>query len=908
MRTLVKLLLIMVVAVSVVPANAAIKTLAEWNFDSVSDTAGWQVGSGVDGLAVNNGNLTGRVTGGDPSVAGPQFEIAASPYQFVEIRMKNSAGGSGELFWANTTAEPYGGFRPEQFKRIEFKAGDFQVYRIFPFWQDLGKIIRLRIDPPQKSDFEIDYVRVMEMDAAPSSGLAFDFSKPGQAWLSPGTATVQGADGLTIAQPGEWMLASPRLDVKADGLPYLNLQMRSVGADLATLQWVGATAEGAKSCPLRLNPDGRWHNYNVLLGDLSGWTGTVSTILISGSLKEGQQIQIRSAGVSAKPTGPAEFQITSFGLVRPVNRIGEATPSIIKVVLMNTGGEPVKHEITARFNVSPGNKLNISERELPSVMGLKPGASVTMLFNVVPSQAVPVDVLFTAEIGDSSATASSTLRWYPPLSASVADYVPAPKSVRGDIDVGVYYFPGWSTYRAWSVLDAFPERKPLLGYYREGDPQIADWQIKWMTEHGITFIAYDWYWSAGSRSLDHALHQGLFNARYKDKIKFCLLWANHNAAGTSSADDVANVTNYWLDNYFSRLEYYKIDGKPVVIIFSPQRLTEDMGVDGVKQAFDKARAAAKARGLAGIYFMACTYPTNTKPMEQEGYDAFTGYNYPSAGSNGQNVEPYADNVKGYLDFWNRIADGSSVPYVPVTDPGWDSRPWGGANARQWTGKTTDLFKQMLENAKSFVEKHPANPKVVMAEAWNEFGEGDYIEPNAGFGFGHLDAIREVFTPAPKEHDDIVPADVGLSSVEMEKPKPATSWEFDDPKSVGWDAMMGIQGFGAANGILTMTATGNDPALTAWIGELDTSKFGSVEIRMKSDKGKQAQIFWQTPLWAINEDASVRFDLNSDGEFHVYRVDLRKITSWRSKVNALRFDPTDTAGAVVAVDYIRFLKR
>ena len=51
------------------------------------------------------------------------------------------------------------------------------------------------------------------------------------------------------------------------------------------------------------------------------------------------------------------------------------------------------------------------------------------------------------------------------------------------------------------MLDAFPERTPLLGYYREGDPSVMDWQIKWVVEHGISFFAFDWYWDRGRRQL-----------------------------------------------------------------------------------------------------------------------------------------------------------------------------------------------------------------------------------------------------------------------------------------------------------------------------------------------------------------------------------------------------------------------
>ncbi len=99
--------------------------------------------------------------------------------------------------------------------------------------------------------------------------------------------------------------------------------------------------------------------------------------------------------------------------------------------------------------------------------------------------------------------------------------------------MGAYYFPGWPSREKWQVLAAFPERTPLLGYYREGDPDVMDWQIKWAVEHGISFFAFDWYWDRGHRQLEHALHEGYLRARFRSFIKFCLLWANHNPPGSS---------------------------------------------------------------------------------------------------------------------------------------------------------------------------------------------------------------------------------------------------------------------------------------------------------------------------------------------------------------------------------------
>ena len=158
----------------------------------------------------------------------------------------------------------------------------------------------------------------------------------------------------------------------------------------------------------------------------------------------------------------------------------------------------------------------------------------------------------------------------PAMRGRKAAVVPAPQPVASSYDVGVYYFPGWGDYSRWQVLDEFPERTPVLGYYREGDPEVADWQLKWMAEHAVRFVAYDWYWDRGSRSLTQGLDGAYLHSRFKKDVKFCLLWANHNPKGSSSTADLLAVTHYWIDNYFKRPEYYTIDGKPMEIATAAQ--------------------------------------------------------------------------------------------------------------------------------------------------------------------------------------------------------------------------------------------------------------------------------------------------------------------------------------------------
>ncbi|MHB1034315.1 MAG: glycoside hydrolase family 99-like domain-containing protein [Pirellulales bacterium] len=494
-------------------------------------------------------------------------------------------------------------------------------------------------------------------------------------------------------------------------------------------------------------------------------------------------------------------------------------------------------------------------------------------------------------------------------------YVPAPQPVKSDYLVGAYYFPGWKpgVHTGWTAIRDFPERKPLLGWYHEGDPDIADWHIKWAVEHGISFFAYDWYWDRGQRQLEHAL-DGYFKSRYRKSLQFCLLWANHNPPKSTSEEDLAAVTRFWIDHYFRQPEYLRIDNKPVVIIFTPNRITEDLGVAKTKAAFQTMRRICREAGFDGLFLVGCAWPSREMlaAMQAEGYDAATGYNYPAAGAKPQDGKrpTYDSAIDGYRNFWETIEGYKLVDYFPVTDPGWDSRPWQGNEALVRTGRHPAKFKKMLELAKTFADAHPVGKehrKIVLAEAWNEFGEGAAIEPHREFGFGYLDAIREVFTNAPANHKDLTPEDVGLPVRQWKSVSPQTAWEFDaEDDSEGWNAMMGTADFEVRGGVLKTRSLTGDPAMTCAV-RFDAAKFRGAVIRLKVDKGTLAQLFWTTTDAGESEANSLQFKTIADGQFHEYRLDLGKVPTWRGTVKRLRFDPSIQPGTRIELDYFRMLE-
>jgi hypothetical protein len=327
------------------------------------------------------------------------------------------------------------------------------------------------------------------------------------------------------------------------------------------------------------------------------------------------------------------------------------------------------------------------------------------------------------------------------------------------IAIGVYYYPGWkdSSFawfkRPWEPIKAFPEKTPLLGYYPEGEVWVAEKHIDWASVYGIDFFAYDWYWDGNTVLGEHAL-DAYRKAKNKNKIKFCILWANHSET-PKNLKDYDDMVNYWLSNYFNDICYYKIYGKPVVFIFSWWNLLDKVKKFGLtaQAALVRADSLAKVSKQSGIYFIDATNEEPSDALEKklagQGYNAYTGWNYVFA-RNKQGVLDYDSMVATYIDYY-RAAEKTShlIPYIVSVSPGWDSRPWKGPDAGRRLNSSPEKFATMLAGAKKCINAMKNSPQMLMIEAWNEYGEGAYIEPTKQWGFQYLEALKNSIVATEK---------------------------------------------------------------------------------------------------------------------------------------------------------------
>ena len=341
------------------------------------------------------------------------------------------------------------------------------------------------------------------------------------------------------------------------------------------------------------------------------------------------------------------------------------------------------------------------------------------------------------------------------------------RPVLSEVSLGMYYFGAWSpTFGGpggatpWLRIQAYPEREPLLGWYNDSKMETVDQQLSWMADYGINFVAFAWYWE-DERAIKPGLQpetavRAYLNAPTRTRISYALLWANHNKA-PASLEEWDEMTEYWLFRHLSNPEYLQIDGKPALFIFSPDDFKKQAQAIGLEPAkmLERAREAARKKGLKGIYFVLCVAATDywvEQFVPTSGVDAITGYNYHFGRAGPQSTQTpfshsFAELDSGYRMQWKWILSHSKVPYFVPMISGWDSRPWGESkdSLHDNSVSTPQEFEIHLRAGYDEIIGNTSKTKGIgMLCCWNEYGEGSFIEPTKRYGFEYLQRINKVF--------------------------------------------------------------------------------------------------------------------------------------------------------------------
>jgi len=919
MNSLHKMVLIIVMGITAGVCMVRAEGLPAWDFGGQADGR-WLSQAHQCKVRIEEGVLKGVTAGADPFLTSPAFALSATAGQVVEFRAKSQAGGQGELFWL-----PEGEKSAQQRWSVAFEwigDGQWHDYKVRPYWQGERKIAQIRLDFVNGSSealaFEIAALRIADPAGPVYSGAPLWDGAALQSWRHGEDLRTDLRDGALLCQPsaataGE--LISPALALDTGAFSVAAVEMAVSEGDSGRLQWACDTISGLHSKQFKVKGDGRFHTYNIDLSGEKRWTGQAVLLSLVPVTGKGASARIRSLQLCDDLQGPADVAVRQALPANAINRAGGVLPVLIQ--FDNIGGRDAENLHLTVKALPEGVRLSSAPgwERIPAIPASGSGEHTVELRS---DRALSGTAVFSLSgAGTETQDVAVQLEILPDLKLPKAPYVPVPQPLKSDYEIGALYFPGWSKIEAWArIWPVAPERKPVLGWYDEANPEVVDWQIKWAVENGISFFMVDWYWNKGHQHHDHWV-KAYQQARYRSYLKWAVMWANHNAAGSHSEADQSEVAKFWIENYFGMPEYYRIDDKPVVMIWSPENMNRDLGGgDGCRRLLELSRKMARAAGYKGIYFVAMKWPEATwtpavvQRLKEMGFDMTSIYHFMDHGGKAQNPRrfPFELVADANAAHWQGQHETGILPFLPNLSTGWDSRPWHGDRGVEIYGRSVALFEKICRDAKKFADESGVR-RLLLAPV-NEWGEGSYAEPCAEFGFGMYEAVRDTFCrkPAAGWPLNYAPSDIGLGPYDLPLPLPDRSTEWDFRAGLHrWSALMGITGYDSGQAGLTFTTSSRDPALVRTFQPLRAAAFSQVIVRMKlpATVSGGCQLFWSTG-GTPTEETSLSLPLATDGEFHDYVFEVAKRRTWRGRFSYLRFDPCNAAGVPVAIESIRLV--
>ena len=387
----------------------------------------------------------------------------------------------------------------------------------------------------------------------------------------------------------------------------------------------------------------------------------------------------------------------------------------------------------------------------------------------------------------------------------------AQSTSKKDYQVAVYYFPNYHVDsinerwhgKGWTEWDLVKISKPRFqghkqpkvpawGYFDEANPKWAAKEIDLAANHGIDVFIYDWYWYKNTGMfLQEGLEKGFLKAPNNHRLKFALMWANHNwmniepTAYTNVQEKLTDgrvseqlwdtITDYIVNHYFNQPNYWKIDGKPYFSIFETTNFIASFGslekAAGAMQLFeDKVKKA----GFPGLHFNCIDQGLSDNSVQSVFHNkatagdvfkalktaSLTSYNFLyvyDLSKAGWPTASYQKAIEANVNYWPVI--GSKYPgieYYPNVTMGWDVTPrliqsdkFDTYKGYPWTpvfngDNTPEAFQSALIKAKEFLDKKNYKNNIIILNAWNEWTEGSYLLPDKTTGTKYLEAIKNVF--------------------------------------------------------------------------------------------------------------------------------------------------------------------
>lgn len=310
----------------------------------------------------------------------------------------------------------------------------------------------------------------------------------------------------------------------------------------------------------------------------------------------------------------------------------------------------------------------------------------------------------------------------------------------------------------------YQPKRPLWGYEHDDDPKVFERWIDAATDHGVNVFIFDWYWYDDGPFLESALNNGFLKAPNNQKMKFYIMWANHNVRRSywnvhkfegdnsllwDAAVDVHNfeiIVDRVIQNYFKQPNYYTIDGQPVFSIFSLDNFIKGLGgMEKAANALDYFREETRKAGFPGLHIQLIAWGSPDEEIKERievlGINSVTKYNWGWTGE--QNYVEWGSREIDNRESWDSAL---SIPYFPNASIGWDDTPRFPNKDKEdivYYHRNPQTFANYLHKAKQYCEERPEQPGLITIFAWNEWVEGAYLLPDMRYGFDYLKAVERV---------------------------------------------------------------------------------------------------------------------------------------------------------------------
>lgn len=371
-----------------------------------------------------------------------------------------------------------------------------------------------------------------------------------------------------------------------------------------------------------------------------------------------------------------------------------------------------------------------------------------------------------------------------------------------EYQIAVYYYPDYHVDRrneAWHgkgwtewelVKGAGPRfqghrqpKVPLWGYEDEADPAVMQKKIAAAADHGITAFIFDWYWYEDGPYLQRCLEDGFLKAQNHKRLKFSLMWANHDLVdihpalrnkpynilknGVVTPRAFFAAVDHMIATYFKQPSYWRVANGLYFSIYEIANFIKIFGgVAETRQGLQEFRRRVFAAGLGEIHLNAVVWGIQILPTEMKiadvdgvlaelGFDSLTSYVW----IHHQDLPDFpktsyaAIREKSGADL-EKFSAAYTLPYYPNVTMGWDASPrtiqsdvydnLGYPFMPILEDNSPAEFEKALRQTKDFLDRGLTQPPILTINAWNEWTEGSYLEPDTRNGMGYLEAIRNVF--------------------------------------------------------------------------------------------------------------------------------------------------------------------